>query len=103
MGAIYQSPCGHMLIDSLPNTSQQSTPTQWWCVLHFSAISNNNFFFNLQLYNTYKFFLDILGILKPIIHPRLQQWRVLSYQLISFLLERRKLFLGIAKMIIIIN
>lgn len=77
MGAIYQYPSGHMLIDSfdlLPNTPQQSTPTQCWCVPHFSAISNNNeieityaygfffflimsFFFNkiIQLYNTFKF------------------------------------------------
>ena len=93
-----------MLIDSLPNTSQQSTPTQWWCVLHFSAISNNNLLFLIFNYIILiNFFLDILGILKPIIHPRLQQWTVLSYQLISFLLERRKLFLGIVKMIIIIN
>ena len=57
MGAIYQSPCGHMLIDSLPNTPQQSTPTQWWCMLHFSTISNNN---ENKITYAYGFFLFLI-------------------------------------------
>lgn len=60
MGAIYQYPSGHMLIDSfdlLPNTPQQSTPTQCWCVPHFSAISNNN---EIEITYAYGFFFFLI-------------------------------------------
>ena len=123
IGAIYQSPCGHRLIDSLIHfpihLNDQHPPNSGVCFnfLQILIIMKKKknlclclclcifLFLNkfLKVFNYIihiNFVSNILWILKPIIHPKLQQWRLLSYQLINFWLERRKLFFSIFKMFI---